>query len=99
MTDDQKSPRRLWLLASTPTPEAVMAVRCCVGESYRDGEAVLMCDGVCLSGNLASMLVDLVEVARGTAESIEPIDSLAARVSGRMIGQEEAVSIRSGGWW
>lgn len=93
------SARRLWMVASTPTPEDVIAVRCCVGESFRDGDAVLMCDGVCLSGNLTSMVVDLLEVPRVDAGSLEPLATLSARFSGRLVGREEAQSLRAGGWW
>jgi hypothetical protein len=107
MTTDQQqtssvtdpSARRLWMVASTPTPEDVIAVRCCVGESFRDGDAVLMCDGVCLSGNLTSMVVDLLQVPRVDAGSLEPLDALAARFAGRLVGREEAQSLRAGGWW
>lgn len=73
MTDNHtspESPRRFWLLASTPTPDTVTAVRRYVGESFRDGDAVLLCDGVCLSGNLQSMPLDLVEVARDSVEAL-----------------------------
>jgi hypothetical protein len=102
MTDDRQPPgppRRLWLLASTPTPDTVIAVRRCVGESFRDGDAVVVCDGACLTGNLEAMLMDLIEVSGETDESLEPLDALTARLSGRMVGPEEAVAIRAGGWW
>jgi hypothetical protein len=102
MTDESPAPtapRRLWLLASTPTPDDVITVRSCVGEAFRDGDAVLLCDGVCLSGNLEAMLMDLVEVPAGTVDRMEPLDVLTARVSGIMVGPEEAVAIRAGGWW
>jgi hypothetical protein len=77
----------------------VIAVRRCVGESFRDGDAVLLCDGACLSGNLDTMLVDLVELPRATDDAMEPLDALAARFSGRLVGPEEAAAIRACGWW
>jgi hypothetical protein len=102
MTDDSPAPatpRRLWLLASTPTPDDVITVRRCVGESFRDGDAWLVCDGACLTGNLDAMLIDLIEVPGAADGAMEHLDALAARLSGRMVGPEEAVAIRAGGWW
>jgi hypothetical protein len=102
MTDDRaptRTPRRHWLLASTPTPDDVITVRRCVGESFRDGNAVLVCDGACLTGNLDAMLIDLIEVPGAADGAMEQLDALAARLSGRMVGPEEAVAIRAGGWW
>lgn len=102
MTDERPAPaapRRLWLLASTPTPDDVITVRRCVGVSFRDADSVVVCDGACLTGNLDAMLIDLIEVSGETDDRMEQLDALAARLSGRMVGPEEAVAIRAGGWW
>jgi hypothetical protein len=92
-------PGRRWFLADAPEVDGVVAARCCLGNAFRENTNAYFCEFVCLSADLAHVLLEFCPIDRTNVAELEELSSLTARLSAVEIGEEEARKFVSVGWW